>query len=81
MGVNNRGVESKLERRIFITCILYHILLGLCKSRRMIGAEYVARIRMMRNAYRIMVEKPEGNRLFGGVQAYIQYVDNIKINF
>jgi hypothetical protein len=35
------------------------------KSRRMRWAGYVARMGEMRNAYRILVEKPEGKRPLG----------------
>jgi hypothetical protein len=48
------------------------------KSRRMTLAEHVARIGEKRNAYRILVEKPEGKRPLGRPRC--RWVDNIKID-
>jgi hypothetical protein len=42
-------------------------IIGIVKSRRMKWEGYVARIREKRNAYRILVGKPEGNRPLGVV--------------
>jgi hypothetical protein len=48
------------------------------KSRRMRWAEHVARMEETRNAYRILVEKPEGKRPLGRPRR--RWVDNIKID-
>jgi hypothetical protein len=47
-------------------------------SRRMTWAGYVARIGEKRNAYRILVGKPEGKRPLGRPRR--RWVDNIKID-
>jgi hypothetical protein len=49
------------------------------KSRRMRWAGHVARIGAKRNAYRILVGKPEGKRLLGRPRR--KWVDNIKMDF
>jgi hypothetical protein len=46
------------------------------KSRRMRWAGHAARMGETRNAYRIMVEKPEGKRSLGRTRC--RWVDNIK---
>jgi hypothetical protein len=48
------------------------------KSRRMRRLGHVARIGAERNAYRILVENPEGKRPLGRPRR--RWVDNIKIN-
>jgi hypothetical protein len=48
------------------------------KSRRMRWARHVARIGAMRNAYRILVGKPEGKRPLGRPRH--RWVDNIKMD-
>jgi hypothetical protein len=48
------------------------------KSRRMRWAGYVARMGETRNAYRILVGKPEGKRPLGRPRR--RWVDNIKIH-
>jgi hypothetical protein len=48
------------------------------KSRRMRLAGHVARIREKRNAYRILVGKPEGKRPLGRPRR--RWVDNIKMD-
>jgi hypothetical protein len=48
------------------------------KSRRMRWAEHVTRMGETRNAYRILVGKPEGKRPLGRPRR--RWVDNIKIN-
>jgi hypothetical protein len=40
-------------------------IIKIIKSRRMRWAGYIARMREMRNAYRILVGKPEGKRQLG----------------
>jgi hypothetical protein len=47
------------------------------KSRKMKWAGHVARMEEKRNAYRILVEKPEGRRPLGRPRR--RWVDNIKI--
>jgi hypothetical protein len=49
------------------------------KSRRMKWAGHVARMGEKRNAYRILVGKPEGMRPLGRPRR--RWVDNIKIYF
>jgi hypothetical protein len=48
------------------------------KSRRMRWAGHVARMEDKRNAYRILVGKPEGKRPLG--RPRLRWVDNIKID-
>jgi hypothetical protein len=48
------------------------------KSRRMIWTGHVARIREKRNAYRILVGKPEGRRQLG--RSRRRWVNNIKMD-
>jgi hypothetical protein len=48
------------------------------KSRRMRWARHVARMRDTRNAYRILVGKPEGKRPLG--RPTRRWVDNIKMD-
>jgi hypothetical protein len=48
------------------------------KSRRMRWAGHVARKREKRNAYRILVGKPEGKRTLGRPRR--RWVDNIKMD-
>jgi hypothetical protein len=47
------------------------------KSRRMGGAGHVARIRVKRNAYRILLGKPEGKRPLERPRR--RWVDNVKM--
>jgi hypothetical protein len=49
------------------------------KSRRMRWAGHIARMEEKRNAYRILVGKPEGKRPLGRPRR--RWVDNIKIDF
>jgi hypothetical protein len=48
------------------------------KSRRMRWTEHVARMKEKTNAYRTLVEKPEGKRLLGRPKC--RWVNNIKID-
>jgi hypothetical protein len=48
------------------------------ESRRMRWAGHVARMGVTRNAYRILVEKPEGKRPLGRPRR--RWVDNIKMD-
>jgi hypothetical protein len=53
-------------------------IIRMIKSRRMRWAGHVARMGMTRNAYRILVEKPEGKRSLGRPRR--RWVDNIKMD-
>jgi hypothetical protein len=53
-------------------------IIRMLKSRKMILAGHVARMEAKLKAYRILVEKPEGNRLLGRPRH--RWVDNIKMN-
>jgi hypothetical protein len=61
--------------RSFITSALPSII-RMIKSRRMRWAGHVARMGKTRNAYRILVGKPEGKRQLG--RPRYRWVDNIK---
>jgi hypothetical protein len=52
-------------------------IIRMIKSRRMRWAGHVARMVEKRNAYRILVGKPEGKRLLGRPRR--RWLDNIKI--
>jgi hypothetical protein len=56
----------------------YIITRRMMKSRRMRWAGHVARMGATRNAYGILVRKPEGNRPLGRPRR--RWVDNIKID-
>jgi hypothetical protein len=53
-------------------------IIRIIKSRRMKWAGHVARLGETRNAYRILVGKPEGKRPLGRPRR--RWVDNIKMN-
>jgi hypothetical protein len=53
-------------------------IIRMIKSRRMRWAEHVAPMRAKRNAYRVLVGKPEGKRPLGRRRR--RWVDNIKID-
>jgi hypothetical protein len=53
-------------------------LIYVCLSRRMKWAGHVARMEKKRNAYRILVGKPEGKRPLGRLRH--MWVDNIKMD-
>jgi transcription termination factor 2 len=53
-------------------------IIRMIKSRRMRWAGHVARMGEKRNAYRILVEKPEGKRPLGRPRR--RWVDNIKMD-
>jgi hypothetical protein len=53
-------------------------IIRMIKSRKMRWAGHVARMGEKRNAYRILVEKPEGKRPLG--RSRRRWVDNIKIH-
>jgi hypothetical protein len=52
-------------------------IIRMIKSRRMRWAGHVAQTEVKRNAYRILVEKPEGKRPLG--RSRRRWMDNIKI--
>jgi hypothetical protein len=54
-------------------------IIKMIQSRRMRWAGHVARMGARRNAYRILVGKPEGRRPLGRPRR--RWVDNIKMNF
>jgi hypothetical protein len=54
-------------------------IVRIIKSRRMILAGHIARTREKRNAYRLLVEKPDGRRLLGRPRR--RCVENIKMDF
>jgi hypothetical protein len=53
-------------------------IMRIIKSRRMRWAGHVARMGEQRNAYRLLVAKPEGKRPLGRPRR--RWVDNIKID-
>jgi hypothetical protein len=53
-------------------------IIRIIKSRRMRLAGHVARIREKRNAYRLLVGKPEGKSLLGRTRS--RWVDNIRMD-
>jgi hypothetical protein len=59
-------------------CDLYYSsIIRMIKSRRMRRAEHVARMGEKRNAYRLLVGKPEGKRPLGRPRC--RRVDNIRM--
>jgi hypothetical protein len=62
--------------KTFITCTPHQI--KMIKSRRMKWAGHVARMGEKRNAYRILMWKPEGRRPLGRPRR--RWVDNIKMD-
>jgi hypothetical protein len=54
-------------------------IIRMIKSWRMRWVEHVARMGEMRNAYKILVEIPEGKSLLGGPRR--RWGDNIRMNF
>jgi hypothetical protein len=54
-------------------------IITMIKSRRMRWAGHVERMRVKRNAYRMLVGKPEGERPQGRLR--YRWVDNIKIGW
>jgi hypothetical protein len=64
---------------LLIPQVGYHyVLIYVTKSRRMRWAGHVARMGEPRNAYRILMGKPEGKRPLGRPRR--RWVDNIKMN-
>jgi hypothetical protein len=63
----------------FVICSLYPSIIRVIKSRRMRWARHAARMGETRNAYRILVGKPDGKRPLGRPRR--RWVDNIKMDF
>jgi hypothetical protein len=61
-----------------VTNPLRQNIIRIMKSRRMRWAVYVARMREKRNAYRLLVGKPEGKRPL--VKPRCRWVDNIRMD-
>ncbi|PNF15038.1 hypothetical protein B7P43_G16981 [Cryptotermes secundus] len=76
---NQNLLQEEIKRRLnsgnasYITCIIRMI-----KSRRMRLADHVARMGKTRNAYRILVGKPEGKRSQGRPRC--RWVNNIRMD-
>jgi hypothetical protein len=70
------GGWRKLHTKNFVTCTLSSII-RMIKSRRMRWAGHVTLMGAKRNAYRILVGKPEGKRPLGRPRH--RWLDNIKI--
>jgi hypothetical protein len=69
----------KLHNEELLTCNLRQIrIIGMMKSRRMRWPVHVARMEERRNAYRILVGRPECKRSLGRPRR--RWVDNIKMN-
>jgi hypothetical protein len=64
--------------RIFITCNSSPNIIRMIMSRKMRWEGHVARMGEIRNAYRILVGKPEGKRPLGRPRR--NWVDNIKMD-
>jgi hypothetical protein len=54
------------------------IIIRIMKARRMRGAGHVTRMSMKRNAYRLLVGKPEGRRPLGRPRR--RWLDNIRMD-
>jgi hypothetical protein len=63
---------------ILIQFAMYILVIRVIKSRRMRWAGHAARMGERRNAYRILVGKPEGKRPLGRPRR--RWVDNIKMD-
>jgi hypothetical protein len=73
----NRGWR-KLHNEELHNLYSFPSIIRIIKSRRMRWAGYVARMGEKRNAYRILVVKPEGKRPLGRPRR--RWVDNIKMD-
>jgi hypothetical protein len=82
MKIGNRWFENVAQFRYLGTTITNKNLtqeeVRMIKSRRMRCAGHVARMGEKRNAYRILVGKPEEKRPLGGPRR--RWVDNIKMD-
>jgi hypothetical protein len=69
-----RGLHNEKLHNLYSSPSIFRII----KSRRMRWAGHVARMEEKRNAYRILVGKPEGKRPLGRPRR--RWVDNIKMD-
>jgi hypothetical protein len=77
MAVKNRTLPSYyMHNEELYNLYSSPSIITMIKSRRMRWARRVARMREKRNAYRILVGKPEGKRPLGRPRR--RWVDNIK---
>jgi hypothetical protein len=51
--------------RSFITCKLHRIIISVIKTRRIRWARHIARMRQVRNVFKILFGKSEGRRPLG----------------
>jgi hypothetical protein len=73
------GGSRKLHNEELHNLYTFPNIIRTIKSRRMKWAGHVARMGEKRNAYRILVGKPEGKRPLGRTRYW--WVDNIKMDF
>jgi hypothetical protein len=73
-----RGGWRNLHNEEFHNSYASQSIIRMMKTRRMRWAGHVARMSAMRNAYRILVGKPEGRRPLGRPRH--RWVDNIKMD-
>jgi hypothetical protein len=76
-------ISENSSQQLFCHFLLFHsivveTIIRVIKSRRMTWAGHVARMGEKRNAYRILVGKPEGKRPLGRPRR--RWVDNIKMD-
>jgi hypothetical protein len=64
--------------RSFVICTLRQVLLRIIKARGMTWAGHVAQMGEKRNAYRLLVGKPEGRRPLGRLRC--RWMDNIRMD-
>ena len=62
----------------YMHCIIRHNTIRSLKSRRLRWAGHVARMKLSRNAFRVLVGKPEGKRPLGRPRR--RWEDNIKMD-
>jgi hypothetical protein len=72
------GDWRKVRNEEFLNLFSSPSIIRMIKPRRMRWAGHVARMRAKRNAYRILVEKTEGNKPLESPR--LRWVDNIKID-
>jgi hypothetical protein len=73
-NVNNETHFAQVEHKGYSSPSIIRII----KSRRMRWVDHVARMREKRNAYRLLVGKPEGKRPLGRPRR--RWVDSIRMN-
>jgi hypothetical protein len=73
-------IYSVISFRYFLQFLnaYYYYLIRIIKSRRMRWVGHIARIGEKRNAYRLLVGKPEGKRPLGRPRR--RWVDNIRMD-